>query len=100
MQTFGKKKTATAVAHCRAGRGLLKVNGSPIHLLQPEILRFKVYEPILVAGPDKFAAATAVSSEEWRNEMPLHGEMVEGKLAEKAPKEVTQRFEELKAAFR
>jgi len=51
-------------------------------------------------GPDKFAAATAVSSEEWRNEMPLHGEMVEGKLAEKAPKEVTQRFEELKAAFR
>jgi hypothetical protein len=32
--------------------------------------------------------------------MPLHGEMVEGKLAERAPKEMMQRFEELKAAFR
>jgi GTP-dependent phosphoenolpyruvate carboxykinase len=51
-------------------------------------------------GPDKFAAATAVSTEEWRREMPLHGEMVEGKLAEKAPKEMMQRYEELKSAFR
>jgi hypothetical protein len=31
--------------------------------------------------------------------MPLHGEMVEGKLAEKAPPELMKRFEELKAAF-
>ena len=51
-------------------------------------------------GADRFAAATAVSKEEWRKEMPLHGEMVEGKLAEKAPAEMMQRFEELKAAFR
>jgi len=28
------------------------------------------------------------------------GEMVEGKLAERAPKELMERFEELKAAFR
>jgi phosphoenolpyruvate carboxykinase (GTP) len=49
---------------------------------------------------DKFAAATAVLKDEWQKEMPLHGEMVEGKLAEKAPKELLQRFEELKAAFR
>jgi len=51
-------------------------------------------------GAEKFAAATAVSKEEWKKEMPLHGEMVEGKLAEKAPPEMMQRFEELKAAFR
>ncbi len=55
VQTFGKKKTATAVAHCKTGKGMLKVNGAPISLLQPEILRFKVYEPILIAGPEKFA---------------------------------------------
>ncbi|KAF3933592.1 hypothetical protein ABW19_dt0206018 [Dactylella cylindrospora] len=55
VQCFGKKKTATAVAHCKAGRGLLKVNGSPIGLVQPEILRFKVYEPLLVLGLDKFS---------------------------------------------
>ncbi|KAF5097986.1 hypothetical protein D0Z00_002201 [Geotrichum galactomycetum] len=55
VQTFGKKKTATAVAHVKAGKGLLKVNGSPITLVQPEILRYKVYEPLLVAGLEKFA---------------------------------------------
>jgi len=31
------------------------VNGSPINLVQPEILRFKIYEPVLVAGEDSFA---------------------------------------------
>ncbi|EWC44421.1 40S ribosomal protein S16 [Drechslerella stenobrocha 248] len=55
VQCFGKKKTATAVAYCKAGKGLLKVNGSPISLVQPEVLRFKVYEPVLVLGLDKFA---------------------------------------------
>ncbi|EKM61123.1 uncharacterized protein PHACADRAFT_204276 [Phanerochaete carnosa HHB-10118-sp] len=56
VQTFGKKKTATAVAHAKEGRGLVHINGSPIDLVQPEILRFKIYEPILVAGEDAFAA--------------------------------------------
>ena len=50
-------------------------------------------------GADKLAAATAVSKDEWKKEMPLHGEMVEGKLADKAPPEMMKRFEELKAAF-
>jgi len=50
-------------------------------------------------GPEKFEAATKVSAEEWRKEMPLHGEMVEGKLADKAPPEMMKRFEELKSAF-
>ncbi|KAF7310861.1 BRCT domain-containing protein [Mycena chlorophos] len=54
VQTFGKKKTATAVAHAREGRGLIRVNGSPINLVQPEILRLKVYEPVLVVGEDEF----------------------------------------------
>lgn len=53
-QTFGKKKSATAVAHVKAGKGLIKVNGSPITLVQPEILRFKVYEPLTLVGLDKF----------------------------------------------
>ncbi|KAM0797188.1 ribosomal protein S9/S16-domain-containing protein [Usnea florida] len=55
VQCFGKKKTATAVAHCKAGKGLVKVNGKPLSLTQPEILRFKVYEPLLIVGLDKFA---------------------------------------------
>ena len=54
VQTFGKKKTATAVAHCKRGKGLIKINGVPLALVEPEILRFKVYEPILLVGQDKF----------------------------------------------
>ena len=46
-QTFGKKKTATAVATVRHGKGLIKVNGQPLHLIEPEILKVKLYEPLL-----------------------------------------------------
>ncbi|KAL1880792.1 hypothetical protein VTK73DRAFT_5177 [Phialemonium thermophilum] len=53
---FGKKKTATAVAIAKAGKGLIKVNGRPLQLVEPSILRFKVYEPLLVVGLDKFSA--------------------------------------------
>eukprot|EP01102_Stenamoeba_stenopodia_P007121 TRINITY_DN1988_c0_g1_i1.p1 TRINITY_DN1988_c0_g1~~TRINITY_DN1988_c0_g1_i1.p1 ORF type:complete len:185 (-),score=29.04 TRINITY_DN1988_c0_g1_i1:112-666(-) len=55
VQCFGRKKTATAVAFCKQGRGLIKINGSPIELVQPEILRFKVFEPLLVLGNQRFA---------------------------------------------
>jgi ribosomal protein S9 len=33
----------------------VKVNGKPLNLVQPEILRFKVYEPLLIVGLDKFS---------------------------------------------
>jgi len=59
VQCFGKKKTATAVAHCKAGKGLIKVNGRPLGLVEPQILRFKVYEPILILGLDKFGKITS-----------------------------------------
>jgi small subunit ribosomal protein S16e len=36
----------------------VKVNGKPLNLVQPEILRFKVYEPLLVLGVDKFGTHT------------------------------------------
>ncbi|TPX11196.1 uncharacterized protein E0L32_001014 [Thyridium curvatum] len=55
VQCFGKKKSATAVAQCKAGKGLIKVNGRPLSLVEPQILRFKVYEPLLIVGLDKFA---------------------------------------------
>lgn len=53
VYTFGKKKKATAVAICKQGNGLIKVNGRPIDLVQPELLRYKIYEPILTLGKDK-----------------------------------------------
>eukprot|EP00240_Pyramimonas_obovata_P012219 CAMPEP_0118923744 /NCGR_PEP_ID=MMETSP1169-20130426/2157_1 /TAXON_ID=36882 /ORGANISM="Pyramimonas obovata, Strain CCMP722" /LENGTH=143 /DNA_ID=CAMNT_0006864777 /DNA_START=53 /DNA_END=484 /DNA_ORIENTATION=- len=55
VQSFGRKKTAVAVAYCKRGRGLIKINGCPIELVEPEILRYKVYEPILLLGRQRFA---------------------------------------------
>jgi len=40
---------------CKQGRGLLKINGTPLELVQPEILRFKVFEPILLLGNQRFS---------------------------------------------
>ena len=54
VQTYGRKKTATAVAHCKAGRGLVKVNGRPLEHMEPQILRLKLQEPLLVVGKDRF----------------------------------------------
>jgi len=55
VQSFGKKKTAVAIARVRGrGRGMIKVNSVPLKLLRPEILRYKLYEPILVVGERRF----------------------------------------------
>ena len=42
VQVFGRKKTATAVSHCKRGNGLIKVNGRPLALVEPRALRQKV----------------------------------------------------------
>jgi len=55
VQVFGKKKKAIAVAFCKEGRGLIKVNSSPLETVEPQILRYKVYEPVLILGKDKFS---------------------------------------------
>merc|ERR1711966_157288 len=54
VQTFGKKKNAIAVAYVKKGKGLLKVNGTPVELLMPETLRYKISEPVLLIGTEKF----------------------------------------------
>ena len=54
VQTYGKKKNAVAVALCREGKGVLRVNGRPIDLLTPDTLRSKVMEPVLLLGLEKF----------------------------------------------
>merc|ERR1712136_396580 len=52
VQVFGRKKTATAVAHCKRGKGLIKVNGRPLHLVEPQTLRAKLEEPVLLLVAD------------------------------------------------
>lgn len=55
VQVFGRKKTATAVAFCKRGNGLIKVNGRPLDLVEPVTLRMKVQEPVLLLGKERFA---------------------------------------------
>eukprot|EP00918_Siedleckia_nematoides_P003305 GHVU01007456.1.p1 GENE.GHVU01007456.1~~GHVU01007456.1.p1 ORF type:complete len:143 (-),score=23.15 GHVU01007456.1:1231-1659(-) len=55
IQTFGRKKNAVAVALCTAGKGVVKVNGSPLELVEPQVLRVKVLEPLLILGRERVA---------------------------------------------
>eukprot|EP01120_Amphizonella_sp_Union-15-10_P007721 TRINITY_DN263_c0_g1_i2.p1 TRINITY_DN263_c0_g1~~TRINITY_DN263_c0_g1_i2.p1 ORF type:complete len:148 (-),score=34.50 TRINITY_DN263_c0_g1_i2:139-582(-) len=56
VQTFGRKKTAIAVAYVTQGKGLIKINGRPWTLVEPEILRYKVFEPVLLLGAQRFSS--------------------------------------------
>eukprot|EP00416_Gambierdiscus_australes_P037167 CAMPEP_0171092960 /NCGR_PEP_ID=MMETSP0766_2-20121228/38365_1 /TAXON_ID=439317 /ORGANISM="Gambierdiscus australes, Strain CAWD 149" /LENGTH=179 /DNA_ID=CAMNT_0011551313 /DNA_START=66 /DNA_END=603 /DNA_ORIENTATION=- len=53
VQCFGRKKTAVAVALVRTGSGQVRMNGCPIHTIKPDILRIKVYEPLLLLGRER-----------------------------------------------
>nr|QBM20349.1 ribosomal protein S16 [Hyphantria cunea] len=55
VQVFGRKKSATAVAYCKRGHGVLRVNGRPLDLVEPRLLQYKLQEPILLLGKEKFS---------------------------------------------
>uniref|UniRef100_A0A8I5R6Y2 Small ribosomal subunit protein uS9 n=1 Tax=Papio anubis TaxID=9555 RepID=A0A8I5R6Y2_PAPAN len=55
VQVFGRKKTATVVAHCKRGNGLIKVNGRPLEMIEPRTLQYKLLEPGLLLGKERFA---------------------------------------------
>ena len=55
MQTLSARKATVAVSYCKKGRGLVKINGCPIELVEPEVLRYKVFEPILLLGRERFS---------------------------------------------
>jgi len=46
----GKRKTAIARAVIKPGKGRVWINGVPIELVQPEMARIKMLEPLLLAG--------------------------------------------------
>ena len=51
---FLLQRNAVAVAYCKEGNGIVKINGSPIELVEPEPLRLKTFEPILLLGRARF----------------------------------------------
>jgi small subunit ribosomal protein S9 len=48
----GKRKTALARAVVRPGIGRIRVNRTPLEILEPEISREKIKEPLLQAGEE------------------------------------------------
>lgn len=50
INTSGKRKTAVARATVQKGIGLVKINRRPVELYEPEIARWKILEPIKIAG--------------------------------------------------
>ncbi len=47
--TSGKRKTATARATVRDGKGRVRINKIPVEILQPEMVRMVVMEPLIMA---------------------------------------------------
>jgi len=48
----GKRKTAAARAVVKPGIGKVRINRTPVEILEPEIAREKIMEPLLQAGED------------------------------------------------
>ena len=49
------QKNAVAVAYCKRGKGEMRLNGAPLELVQPDTLRWKVMEPVLLLGKQRFS---------------------------------------------
>ncbi|MGD8544051.1 MAG: 30S ribosomal protein S9 [Candidatus Bathyarchaeota archaeon] len=47
LLTSGKRKTAIARATVREGQGRIRINKVPLEILEPEIARKKIMEPLL-----------------------------------------------------
>jgi len=50
INTSGKRKTAVARATVLKGKGLIRINKMPLELYQPEVARWKIMEPVTLAG--------------------------------------------------
>ncbi|MCI4321360.1 MAG: 30S ribosomal protein S9 [Thermoplasmata archaeon] len=55
VQTTGKRKEAIARATVRKGTGQVRINQQPLEILEPDIVRQKIQEPLLMVG------------EKWKN---------------------------------
>ena len=53
IMTSGKRKKAIARAIIKEGKGIIRVNDKLLSILEPELLRLKIMEPLLLA--DKLA---------------------------------------------
>ena len=63
VNTSGKRKTAIARAAVQKGTGLVRINKKPVEIYEPEIARWKIMEPLRIAGShvDKIDIDVSVS---------------------------------------
>lgn len=47
--TSGKRKMAVARATVQKGEGRIRINRTPIEIMEPELVRLKLQEPLLIA---------------------------------------------------
>lgn len=50
VNTSGKRKTAVARASVQKGTGLVRINKKPVELYEPEMARWKIFEPLKIAS--------------------------------------------------
>ena len=50
INTSGKKKTATARATLKDGKGVVRINKVPLDIYEPRLARLKIQEPVVIAG--------------------------------------------------
>lgn len=50
VQSSGKRKTAIARATMHDGTGIVRINKRPLEILEPEMARMKIMEPLMLAG--------------------------------------------------
>ena len=50
INTSGKKKTATARAKLKEGKGVVRINKVPLDIYEPRLSRLKIQEPVEIAG--------------------------------------------------
>ncbi|MDF1557718.1 MAG: 30S ribosomal protein S9 [ANME-2 cluster archaeon] len=50
INTSGKKKTAIARATIKEGKGRVRINKKPLEIVEPNVVRLKIMEPLTLAG--------------------------------------------------
>ncbi|WP_048149386.1 30S ribosomal protein S9 [Palaeococcus ferrophilus] len=50
IQTAGKRRTAIARATIREGKGRVRINSKPVEIIEPEMVRLIIMEPLILAG--------------------------------------------------
>jgi small subunit ribosomal protein S9 len=50
VNSSGKRKTSIARAAIKEGQGIIKINKKPLDIIEPELVKTKVREPLTYAG--------------------------------------------------